>query len=192
MGEAPKSFDALALRRSLSIVFLVVVIVSAASAGIASIASISEIFGKELPLADEYPAVWGCLLALGPPITPPSPGASAPIGFVVWMICRFFWIGGLGWLSSKAFASSRKLRERADSDENTLQFHAPTWRQLELLAQRQSSIGNVSGNVDTINVMNQINNMLQRRDEEGWWTKPIGLVVIGVVINLISRAFGVL
>ena len=144
------------------------------------------------PLADEYPVVWGLLLAIGPPVTPPSPGA-VQIGFFVWLICWMFWLVGLIWLGERAVVTSRELRKRADSDENTLQFQAPLWKGIEVLAQRQSTISDVSGNANIITVMNQTyNTIVQRRDEQGWWTKPVGIVAIGVIINIVSRALGVL
>ncbi len=141
-------------------------------------------------LTNEYPAVWKLLSFFSPSITFSPDSVFQPTSIIVWTICWVCWIASCVWLGKKALAHSIDLRKQADADENTLRFQEPTWRQLEILTQVQSSsISGISGNANTINAINQINNILQRQDEnKGWWTRPFGLFIIGLAINIISKA----
>jgi hypothetical protein len=139
-----------------------------------------------------YPAVWTFLTWLGPSISGPSFGDTK---FILWAVSWMFCIGGLKWLGSKAIEEGKKLRAQADKDTNTLEFQEPTWRQLEALTTNmqaiQTNVTNVGGSVNISNTFQQMQTMLQRGEgEKPWWTKPAGVIALGVAVRVIAHFIG--
>lgn len=101
------------------------------------------------------------------------------------------------WFGDSAIKKAKALNDLAADDEPQLQFHEPTWRGIEQMTYQmqvmQAAIGAGSsfGGGNTINVVSQVNSILQRPEPaQGWWTKPIGLVIIGLSINAPTKFLG--
>lgn len=147
-----------------------------------------------------YPGMWELLTWIGPTMNQPQ--AVGSFGFVVWALSWMLIGGGIKWFSVKAGERAKKLRDQAEQDKETLEWKEQDWRQMEALAQQMENLqnmqnivmGNISG-ASTVTVapnitqqQKQIHTILVRgEDEKPWWTKPTGLIVIGVTIDVLAK-----
>lgn len=80
---------------------------------------------------------------------------------------------------------SASLYQQASEAQKDLNLQAPL---LRVMKSRQSGVGgDIIGDGNFVNAVNTINNIWEKGETQGWWTKPLGLVVIGVLIYLISK-----
>ncbi len=133
------------------------------------------------------PPVWWFLRSISPyptltlPLTMPSSLLSgAGIG---WLVLSF----GLMLLGIKLLQRSTFHSLRAFEEEKVLIHQAPLL--LQMYSMRSNQNIDISGDGNVVNAVNQINN-IRENDEKGWWTKPMGLIVVGVLISIISKFLG--
>jgi len=80
---------------------------------------------------------------------------------------------------------SASLYQQASEAQKGLNLQAPLLRAMQ---SKQSGVGgDIVGDGNFVNAVNTINNIWEKGETQGWWTKPLGLIVIGVLINLISK-----
>jgi hypothetical protein len=150
-----------------------------------------------------YPGAWELFTWIGPTMNQPQAVGSS--GFIVWALSWTSIVGGIKWLGVKAGERAKKLRDQAEQDEKTLEWKEQDWRQMEPMAQQMENLqnmqniafGNISGG-STVTIapnitqqQKQMHTLLVRGDDDKpWWTKPTGLIVIGVAIDLIAKFMG--
>jgi len=148
------------------------------------------IFGGLCRLAVEFwlwmdgimPPVWWFLRSISP-----YPRLTSPLTqWSLLLSCGglFAWSFGLMWLGGGLLQRSKTLSEQASKKEEKLDFLEPFLLHLQPMQSSQKI--DISGHGNVVNAVNKINN-IRENDEKGWWTKPTGLIVIGVAISIISK-----
>jgi hypothetical protein len=118
-----------------------------------------------------------------PDITQTVPSWSALGSWVGWIA----WSYGLISLGIMFRKRSASLYQQASAAQKDLTLQAPL---LRLMQSRQSGVGgDIVGDGNFVNAVNTINNIWEKGETQGWWTKPLGLIVIGVLITVISKFF---
>ncbi len=133
-------------------------------------------------LDQHVPELWAFLRAISP-----YPRLTQPLPLLSWL----GWIGwsfGLIWLGFRFLERSQNRRNKADKDEENLNNQMPLLMHIQDTQQNQSNrVGDISGDGNTVNQINRIQNVFGKEKKESWWGGPVGLTVIGVVINIISK-----
>jgi hypothetical protein len=143
----------------------------------------------ESSIIDPHPIIWGLLYLIGPTAIV-ARAQNGNLGFAIWLAGWGFLVLGLIWFGDKAIKKADKLDVRAERDEDILRANKPTWQSLEAIAvQMQGLQGGGSGNVTT--VINQINKIISRPEEDkNWWVLPGGVVLLGVVTAAVNKFLG--
>ena len=116
-----------------------------------------------------------------PDITQTFPSWSALGSWGGWIA----WSYGLISLGIVFRKTSASLYKQACEAQKDLNLQATL---LRVMQSRQSEAeGDIVGDGNFVNVVNTINNIWEKGESQGWWTQPLGLIVIGVLINVISK-----
>lgn len=154
--------------------------------------------------SQSFPTTYTFMTWLGPSVRN-GPQSVGSFEFLAWAASWFLGVAGLKWLGTKAKQEGKKLREQADKDQSQLEFQEPGWRQMEMMAQKMENlqnfqsiaVGSITSSAVTVapNITQQQKQMysilVRGEEKKGWWTKPTGLIVIGVVIRLVASLLGV-
>ncbi len=136
-------------------------------------------------MEQHFPVLWEVLRAVSP-----YPRLTQPVPLLSWA-GWFLSSIGLVWLGFGLLKRSGELRQNADDAEKTLKLQAPFLLQMQAFQSLQGNrVSDISGNGNVVNAINTVNNALQNGDKERWWREPGGLILIGVIINLISKFIG--
>jgi hypothetical protein len=98
----------------------------------------------------------------------PFPKPQHLFSFIGWVV----WSYGLLMLGTAFRGAAKRKRERIDKAEDALRYQQTTYQQNIVQAQ-------------TIGAVN-ISQMLQQ-DKKGWWTKPAGIILLGVVVQILGK-----
>lgn len=135
-------------------------------------------------LDENIPTIWALLRAMSP-----YPRLTQPLPLLSW-IGWTIWCCGISLFTAALRKRADTLKADAAEARKTLKLQAPLLSGMQaMVAYAQSNrIGDVSGDQNVINAVNNINNVLHESNEQkSFAATPVGMIVIGVAVNIVSK-----